>query len=1025
MIPSHRLGAVVVSRTGEDDAEGVPPHVAAFDRVVDALEAAALDIRGDLRADGPSARRAVVDVTDVGDGDHPPAATDRATALLAAARKGQLLLTGVAAELLDDAPADIELVDLGSHRFHALPRPLSVFLASGPGLSGEPIRALDTVAAGLPVPPTPLVGRVALLPQLVAIVCDDRLVTVVGSGGTGKTRMALEVALASASSFDAVDWVELAPLGTESEVVEELAHRLDVHRPNHADRRAQVVHRLAEGRRLVVLDNAEHLIDTVTDLAGDLLRSAPHLHLLVTSREPLGTAVETVRRIPSLELAGDEGPATIAASEAVTFLLDRLRRAGIDTTHPEFDLLLAHRICTRLDGIPLALELAAARAGAMSMRELAAGLDDRFDTLAFGRRDGHPRHRTIEASIRWSYDLLSRDEQRLLRRTAVFASDFEPSDAVEVCGNGLSQAAQIVSRLVERSLVVASPDGRLTLLETVRSFAEDRLVEAGELPLLRDEHLQWVLRRTESLGSGFDGPEPQRAAMTARRLAKDCRAAFRHAEATDRHGELWKLLEQLQWAFFYGGDLDEGLDWFDRAVRATPGTDPAVAAPGLVAGALLATSRGDHDEIVSAIERAATASTDAGDRRSLGRSLILQGAHLAWNRPEEGAALISEGRSIAIQAGDELWAAWGSCGAALALSFLGRPADALAALDEADRVATRLRARRLALDIAARRCISEHQLGRWRDAAATVTTGRRLAEGLTAISVTACFDAVEAWIGAAAGDAGQAAASMAEATDRYMRAGELQFVPLLVDARGRSLVAVGRAHEAIDPILALRAHPGVEYATVYRHWLDHTLACALTAADRPAEARAVAERLVADAGAVGNALDAARGRTLLARLDLRDGEVRRTELLAHDALATLWDLGALPAVLEVLDLLADVDDALGRGARATAVRSGVKRSRHQLADHDQPAVTDVADLVEVVRRTRGGRGRPHTGWDSLTPTEVAVVALVAEGLTNPQIAERLVVGRATVKTHVSSALTKTGLAGRTQLATEYRARTPA
>jgi DNA-binding CsgD family transcriptional regulator len=220
---------------------------------------------------------------------------------------------------------------------------------------------------------------------------------------------------------------------------------------------------------------------------------------------------------------------------------------------------------------------------------------------------------------------------------------------------------------------------------------------------------------------------------------------------------------------------------------------------------------------------------------------------------------------------------------------------------------------------------------------------------------------------------------------------------------------------------SVREHPGLHWASIYRHWLDHSLASALLELDERTEARSVAQRLVDDATTIGNQLDAARGSVLLARLDLADGEILRAEHRAHDALSTLVGLGAVPAALTALRVLTHTDELLGRSTRAAAVTERLAAATNELLTGTPP---DLAPLVELVRRSRGERGRPSFGWDSLTPAELNVVALLADGLTNPEIATRLVMARTTVKTHVSSALRKLDLTSRTQLATEHRARSP-
>lgn len=1036
------LGIRAILRAGVPDDRDEVATVEMHDTVGAALDVA---VRR-LRSAGGTGFRVAVDVGEVDlDLPAPSASAEiRTAALLSAAVSGQLLVSDTAAAMLGDPhehglPTSLSLVDLsrvdrslaglslddlGGHRLHGVAAPMRVFEVRGDGLASAGIRTIDTVAASIPVPPTPLVGRVDLLAHLTATVRDERLVTLTGSGGTGKTRLAVETALASTGRFDAVHWIELAPLGSERAIVDELAALVGAQHLDDAGRREALLGVLAQGARLLVLDSAEHIVDATARLVGDATERCPALHVLVTSREPLGLRVEVVRRVPPLALADDAsasgvGTSSGVAGEAVDFMVDRLARSGFEVPLDHAALADVHRICVRLDGIPLALELAAARATTLPLADLAAGLDDRFRLLSVTRRGAQPHQRTLEASISWSHDLLSEDERSVLRGLAVFSGSFDPVAAVEVVGGDRRRAADALDRLVERSLVAPTADGRLRLLETVRAFAEDRLEESGETTSARDRHLAWVQSTAARIAPGFDGPDPAGASIDACRLLPDARAAISHAEQTGRADVLWGLLEHLAYSCFYDGHIDEALDWGARAAVIDDGSDPGAAAPGLVSWALLATSRGDHDEIVDAVERAQTVAEEANDQRSLGRALLLGAAHDSWHRPAEASTAIAAGVALCADSGDLVWSAWGGCGDALALTFLGRPQQALEVLAEADAAASTLRSRRLSLDVAARRCICEYQVGRWGDARTTIEAGRLLAEGFTSISVTACFDAVEAWLAIEAGDTDGAVTAMDRAIDLYLRSGELQFIPLFVDARARASIASGSPGEGIDALVALRAHPGVEWASVYRHWLDHSLAVALFATGDVDEARSVAERLVVDADDIGNLLDAARGRVLLASLDEAAGETRRAESVLADALDTLWRLGAVPAVLEALDAWARGDEIGGRDERSRAVVAGVRDARAELLAGTTP---DLTSLVELARRGRGDRSRPTVGWDSLTPTEQLVTELVAEGLTNPQIAERLIVGRATVKTHVSNVLRKLDLAGRTQLATAYRQR---
>lgn len=1006
---------LVIASTGGERAETTISHHAT---VADALTHALVLVGNDRRP----GLRAVVDAgefeTAVGDPTEDPGLR-RALAVMRAAGPRQLLVTGAAVDLMSQPMIDIDLIDDGVHRVHGFDRPVRVFTVRGLGLSDAVIRTVDTVAASVPVPTTPLIGRGDLLGELTAAVRSNRLVTLTGAGGSGKTRLCIEVMSAAASEFDVVHWVELGALTSADGVQDELTTAIGLPGGRTGGLIDRIVHHLRGQRAVLVFDNAEHLIEPTAAMSARLLQRCPDLRVVVTSREALGIEGEVVRSVPPLGLPTEPTPNAIAASDAGRFLVDRLTRSGLHVDLDESDAALLHRICVRLDGIPLALELAAARGAALSLDGLATQLDGRFSRMSASRRDAAPRQRTLDASVRWSHDLLTSGEQAVLRRLAVFSGWFRSADAAEIVGNDEDSSTDLIDRLVEQSLVVRRADGELRLLETVRSFAEDRLDESGEALAVRDRHVRWLLEFSRDIEPLFDGPHPSDAIVEVRARLADVRAALVHCESLSRSTDMWTLLARLANFFYYQGNLDEALDWFARTARVDNGTDPDASAPGWVMAALLTTSRGDHADFVTATDQALAAALAVGDRRSEGRARLLAGSHLAWSDPTRGSEAIAEASEIGDETGDRAWAGWARCGTALALTFLGRPVDAMIELETAERTARNIGSRRLMLDVFARRCICEYQLGRWAASVATIERGRALAAGFADVNVIACFDAADAMLAIEAGRAADAADQMARAITHYLREGELQFIPMFIQARSTALIATGAPADAIALVHTVRDHPGMEHASIYRHWLDHTLTAALLELDERTDARHVASRLVDDATTVGNHLDAARGTILLARLDERDGEILQAERRAHDALTTLVQLGAVPAALTALEVLSRTDQLLGRAARAAALTAGLAAAHDELIAGRTP---HIAPLVELVRRARGERGRPAFGWDSLTPAEVNVVRLVADGLTNPDIATRLVMSRTTVKTHVSSALRKLGLTSRTQLATEYHAR---
>jgi predicted ATPase/class 3 adenylate cyclase len=416
----------------------------------------------------------------------------RAARVAAVGYGGQVLLSETAAALvLDWIPARAGLKDLGVHRLKDLGRPEHIFQLQVPGLQAEfpPLRSLGNPALlnNLPAQLSTFVGRASELSEVRALVESSRLVTLTGAGGCGKTRLSLQVAAELLDgSGDGVWLVELAavsdPDAVPSVIIESLGIAPQAGRPALE----ALLDALAPQDLLIVLDNCEHLIDACAKTADALVRRCPRVHLVATSREPLGIDGETIYRVPSLSLPASRGSGAPESSDAVALFLDRARAQGAGLTVNDETLPVIVSVCQRLDGLPLAIELAAARLRSLSLTGLHDRLDQRFRLLTGGSRTALARQQTLRATVDWSYSLLNGAEQSLLRRLSVFAETFDLDAAEAVCGFGdidVFDVAELLGALVDKSLVVAEPAGgalRYRLLETIRRFAAERLAEAGE-----------------------------------------------------------------------------------------------------------------------------------------------------------------------------------------------------------------------------------------------------------------------------------------------------------------------------------------------------------------------------------------------------------------------------------------------------------------------------------------------------------------------------------------------------------------
>jgi class 3 adenylate cyclase len=424
--------------------------VGAFSRASDALAAALqaqLQLRSVASSDELDLRvRIALHTADAqlrDEGNYFGLALSRSARVRSIARGGQTVLSRTTRDLVvDRLPAGVELVDCGVHRLRDLGRPENVFVLVHPDLDGDvgPLRSLDAFPNNLPDQLTTFVGRNAELGQLGEALAETRLLTLTGAGGGGKTRLALQLAADLLEGFaDGVWWVDLAPVSDPQLVGEALAGVLGVRPLPGMTMLEACGNYLASARALVVLDNCEHLLAGCAEVAEGLLHACPDLVVIATSRTPLGVAGETDWRVPPLSLPPPErrrdSPAAVGQFDAVRLFIERARKARPNFAVTNDNAPAVAQICQELDGLPLAIELAAARVRMMSVEQIAAGLGDRFHLLTGGTRTVLPRHQTLRASVDWSHELLSDDERALLRRLSVFAGGFTLDLAEAVCAD--------------------------------------------------------------------------------------------------------------------------------------------------------------------------------------------------------------------------------------------------------------------------------------------------------------------------------------------------------------------------------------------------------------------------------------------------------------------------------------------------------------------------------------------------------------------------------------------------------------
>jgi predicted ATPase/class 3 adenylate cyclase len=465
-------------------------------------------------------------VAEFRDGDYFGPALNRVARVMGAGHGGQVLLTYSTAELVrDDLPPGVVLRDLGERRLRDLSRPEHVFQLVVEGLPADfpPLRSLEAMPNNLPVQLTSFIGREKEMAEAKRLLGETHLLTLIGTGGTGKTRLSLQLAAEALEGFsDGVWFVELALISDPAQVIVATAGALGVREEPERPLLETLANFLRAKNLLLIFDNCEHVVAACARLVESLLRAASHLRVLATSRHSLGIAGETILPIPPLSMpnlfreriSGPDAVEVISQFEAVKLFIDRAI-----AVNPNFEVTNANapdvaEICWRLDGIPLALELAAARVKVLSPKQIAQRLNDRFRLLTGGSRNALPRQQTLRALIDWSIDLLSEPEKLLLRRLGVFAGGRSMAAVEEVCsGNGVEdwEVLDLLTQLVDKSLlaVETGPDGsiRYTMTESVWQYTREKLEESGELAEMRDRHLEYFLRKAEDIQPKLVGPE--------------------------------------------------------------------------------------------------------------------------------------------------------------------------------------------------------------------------------------------------------------------------------------------------------------------------------------------------------------------------------------------------------------------------------------------------------------------------------------------------------------------------------------
>ncbi|BBY04159.1 helix-turn-helix transcriptional regulator [Mycobacterium seoulense] len=972
-------------------------------------------------------------------GNYAGPTINRTARLRDLAHGGQTVLSGATEQLVvDRLPADAWLTELGLHPLRDLPRPERVVQLNHPGLRDDfpPLRTTNDVAnAHLPVQLTSFVGRDSQIGDIGQILRDNRLVTLTGAGGVGKTRLAVQVASRVVDDFPGAIWfVDLAPVTNPLVVPVTVARTLGLaDQPGRST--METVSKFVAGRKmLLVLDNCEHLLDASAALVLALLDAGPGVTVLATSREPIGMAGELTWRVPSLTVDG----------EALELFVDRARRTRPDFQLTERNSPAIAEICRRLDGMPLAIELAAARIRTLSLTQIVDGLHHNFRLLAGGARTAVRRQQTLRASIDWSHAMLTEPERILFRRLAVFMGGFD-LDAAHAVGADTDaehfQLIDLLGLLVDKSLIVTEEvDGmmRYRLLETVRQYGLEKLAESGEAEAVRIRHRDHYTAAAVALEARMRGDGTPLIPWAELEMA-NLRAA--HAWSCDA-GEFepaLRLVSALQRVWVTRARFREGVAGFDAVLNDERYRDadvaPEVWVRAVADAGLLAVWYSVPFSLQRA-EEALAAARQVEDEALTVRSLVTC-AMLAFNDTGRAQPYFAEAADLARVSDDHAALSQLRAYQCFVFAAAGDPIAAQAAGEEGRDLADMLgdsfisRYSRTFLSSALA------QQGKLAEACAVARSlveearaaGDRPMEAFGLITWATAL--------AFAGDAGAARESAEAALEVGAALGGFHEDSAYAALAGAALAAGDAAASKQACEAAWRhTYPLKELLTrSVVTMADATLGCG-----DPVAARRWADDTVGVAPGCQQML----ALTSRARVAVAQGEPQQAQTDLHDAVAVAERTGGylfVPDALEGLAALTTDPEHAARlfgAAEALRRRHGEVRFKAFQASYDaslaktrealgqqafeaawaEGAGLSTDEAIAYAQRGHGARGRPASGWESLTPTELDVVRLVSEGLPNKDIAARMFISARTVQSHLTHVYAKLAVSSRVQLAQE-------
>lgn len=558
---------------------------------------------------------------------------NRCARITTAAHGGQVLLSQSTFTLVDgQLPEQAELIDLGLHRLRDLAEPERIHQLCHPDLASSfpKLRSLEGPGDALPGQLTSFIGRSQEIADVTALIGEHRLVTLSGAGGAGKTRLALQVAEDLGGTFpDGLRFAELAALFDNDVFVNEIAERFGATPETDVPLVATVATKIGERRMLLILDNCEQIVGHVASLGRDLLLACPNLHIIATSRERLAISGEVVYRVPSLSVpVAQVDPTTGMEFDAVRLFVDRAQLADPTFELTSDNVVEVVAICRHLDGIPLAIELAAARLRSMSPTQISDRLDERFRILTGSERSGNQRQQTLLRTIEWSHDLLDDRERIVFRRLGVFVSDFSLEAAEQVAAGGPIEdvdVLELLTGLVDKSMITTETGigttTRYQLLESIREFARRRLDDASEHHDVDRGHAHYFADFAESLQAMYRRGDLSHALMLLGKEEDNVRASLRFTLGSDHQVLAGRLVSALGYLWYAAGTHREGAQWCSEFFDSRPDLPDAVRAGALHSYGTMLGVTGRPAQGIEVFREEISLREDLGDPVRLGAAL--------------------------------------------------------------------------------------------------------------------------------------------------------------------------------------------------------------------------------------------------------------------------------------------------------------------------------------------------------------------------------------------------------------------